>query len=374
MHTLRRRMLLAPMVVVMALSAGVVSVAPVSAAAAQPYGYGVHSGDYGRHWILDMYDQSTEYPAVSCRYDHARKLRSLSIRPPVVYAHDRSSHLDRQYLAWRAYIQSSTTPSSEPWDEVGRTPLEVKSATDETSAAFGPASFVIPTEPGLPSDAVVRVIYRMWWYWPNKGDISGRASDGVYWLRVRTPFESGLTDGWCDTLMGPAAVLDPYGYGTHEGRYGAHWILDGVGPNPEYPAVTCVYDLESPPDPGYRLLRFRIRGPVMLAYDRTDGADTRYVGWRARIQLLDGSSWVTIDHTPTSRARASDTHWPSFDNRTYTVGAGRRDDQLRVVFDLFWYGADGVTVQARATHFPKWYAWNNGGRTTDYCRGQLLTG
>ena len=370
MHAFRRRLMLLPLVTVMALSGTVQSVGPVAAMAVGPYGYGTHTGHYGRHWILDTYDQSTEYPAVTCRYDNTLKLRKVSIRPPVVFAYDRSGHLDRQDVAWRAVVEYSTTPITGPWTEAGRTPLQTRSTTDERAASFRAASFTIPATPALPSDAVVRVTYRMWWYSSSTGDINGRATDGVYWLGVRTPFGSDMTDGWCEAGVLPTAVLEPYGYGTHEGHYGAHWILDAVGPHPEYPAVTCVYGAPA----GYDLLRLRIRGPIILAYDRTGGPDTRYVGWKARIQKWDGTSWLTIGSTSTSRKKATDTHWPTFQVKTFHYHDGSLVEQIRVVYTLYWYGSDGHTVTARASHYPKWYAWSNGGDSTDSCPNHLISG
>ena len=371
MHPFRRRLMCALMIVLLALSGAVASVGEVAAMAAPPYGYGVHTGHYGRHWVLDMYDQSTEYAAVGCRYDHALKLRSISVRPPVVLAYDRTSHVDRQHVAWRALIEYSTTPDVEPWTELGRTPLETRSATDHEAAAFHGATFTVPGSPVLPSDTVVRVTYRMWWYSARTGAINGRASDGVYWLRIRTPFGNSLDDGWCAASTTPVGIVLPYGYGTHTGPFGAHWILDGVGPHPEYPAVTCAYDFgQSIP----LLKRLRIRGPVMLSYDRTSGPDTRYVGWKARIQAFDGASWVTIGSTSTSKAKATDSHWPTFKTKTFTYHPGSIRQQIRVVYALYWYGSDGHTVVARATHFPKWYAWSNGGDSTDGCYNTLLSG
>ncbi len=364
-----RRLMGVPMIIVLALSGSVLAGGQVAAKEASPYGYGVHSGNYGRHWVLDMYDQSTEYAAVACRYDHSLKLRSLSIRPPVVFADDRTSHLDHQHVAWRAVVEYSTTPATEPWSELGRTHLETRSTTDEQAASFHGAVFSVPGG-ALPSDSVVRVTYRMWWYSASTGDIDGRASDGVYWLRIRTPFGSSLTDGWCEAGELPAGTVEPYGFGTHEGHFGDHWILDGVGPNPEYPAVTCVY---SAPEDGYNLTRLRIRGPIILAYDRTDGSDTRYVGWKARIQEYDGSHWVTIGTTSTSKAKASDTHWPTFQTKSHDYDIGHVVLQIRVVYLLFWYASDGHTVVARATHYPKWYARSTGGKTTNSCPNHLLT-
>jgi len=153
MHPFRRRLMSVPMVALMALSGISMSIGPVSAMASPPYGYGTHSGHYGRHWILDMYDQSTEYPAVTCRYDGALKLRTLSIRPPVVFGYDRTSHLDHQDVAWRAVVEYSTTPGTGPWIESGRTALQTMSTTDEEAAAFRSATFTIPNGSPLPSDA-----------------------------------------------------------------------------------------------------------------------------------------------------------------------------------------------------------------------------
>ena len=150
MHPVRRHLVCASMVILLVLSGTVMSGGGVSAKAALPYGYGTHSGHYGRHWVLDMYDQSTEYPAVTCRYDSALKLRSLSIRPPVVFAYDRTSHLDRQDVAWRAVVEYSTTPGVGPWIEAGRTPLRTASTTDERAAAFGAETFTFPKHPGAP--------------------------------------------------------------------------------------------------------------------------------------------------------------------------------------------------------------------------------
>ena len=112
----------------------------------------------------------------------------------------------------------------------------------------------------------------------------------------------------------------------------------------------------------------------MLAYDRTAGPDARNVGWKARIQRWDGSSWVTVATTSISKAKATDTHWPTFQTKTVNYHEGLLVDQIRVVYSLYWYGADGHTVKATATHFPKWYAWSNGSKVIDSCTSRVLTG
>jgi hypothetical protein len=56
------------------------------AAAGIPFGYEVHGGERGLHWLLDERGGFPPFPSVTCHYGDDGILDTMAMRPPIVFA------------------------------------------------------------------------------------------------------------------------------------------------------------------------------------------------------------------------------------------------------------------------------------------------
>ena len=153
-------------------------------------------------------------------------------------------------------------------------------------------------------------------------------------------------------LAGPAgAQSDPPGYGEHSGDIGLHWILDNPGPQPELPAVTCVYG-----GTNLRLKLMRIRQPVLLA-NTADGHRRQEVGWKAVIEhSTDGlDPWAPVVGGGWTKAIATAPYPADLAPKELALPAGPLEPgSYRVRYSLRWYNDNG-SVDGIANHIATWY-------------------
>jgi hypothetical protein len=287
-------------------------------------------------------------------------------------------------VGWKAVIQSVTDLGGgmydyTPYGETSRTKL---TASDRYPADFLPKVFDFPEN--VEVNLGYRVVYRLSWWYPTAGVLDGQAAHFPKWYRRTQGSAFDLAADWCasDDTVGSDGLL-PYGYGTHDGAYGLHWILDHVGPNPEYPAVTCAYD------DSYQLDAIKVRRPIVFARDRGPGVDSQPVGWKAVVQIADAPppgiaapagvepAWSFYRESPVQKDGASDRYWADFLARTIDVPASLANKQLRVVYRMFWYAPDGHTIRGRANDRPYWYRITWAGASSwasESCRSELPTG
>ena len=299
--------------------------------------------------MLDGYPDYSEYPAVTCSYAGG-KLDRIRVRQPVVFGDDRGPGEDAQWVGWRAVVQYSDDLSV--WSFYRQSPLVKMRASDKYPADFLPTTIDLPGS--VADHGAYRVQYRFFWYYPNKGTLDGRARHVPYWITLRYGSITDLSDGYCYPLvkaLTTAGMTTGPGYGPHEPKFGAHWILDSI--DAEYPAVTCTYEGEQD------LVRMTIRRPIVFARDRSRGVDRQRVGWRAVIQWTDNIlpvTWHTYRRTSMSRDQASDRQWADFLPKAVAFPASVTDHAYyRVVYELFWYAPGGTTVTGRALHLPGRY-------------------
>jgi hypothetical protein len=69
-----------------------------------------HSGPYGLHTLIDDHE---EFPGVTCQYTPTEELKTIKIRPPVVWADDDSHGTDVQTVRWRATILGTIDDTKE---------------------------------------------------------------------------------------------------------------------------------------------------------------------------------------------------------------------------------------------------------------------
>jgi hypothetical protein len=336
--------------VTLAAAVTVTGAIPASAGGTNSYGYLGHTPGVGLHWILDNPGPDPHSPPVTCSYGGSPgyELKTMLIRQPVIFA----SRSGTQRVGWRALIQSADVISGS-WQAYDRTPFSRANATRSVPAAFQPRTVAFPAD--VEDNRWYRVLYDLVWYGANGTTVVERARHLAYWYLIkgsfRLPEQCPSTN---DPLTRLAADPAPRGIseGTHTGRRGLHWILEMLGPYPEYPPVVCEYDSSDD------LERLHIRRPIVFARDAGPGVQRQDVGWRAIIQTSPAGGgppvWTTVAQTSLTRRSATDIAWADLRPKTYVVDLADYD-ALRVIYRLFWYrGSDGPQV-GRADHVPVWY-------------------
>jgi hypothetical protein len=118
---------------------------------------------YARHGSNSLNDTS-DAPGATCTYQQGfgNDLRSIKVRPPNVYARNRSSGVDNQNVAWRVLIQRQDPTPNGGWVTVYRSDPISGTATDATPAAFSEQT--IPYEVTNDDPAAYRALVKMIWY------------------------------------------------------------------------------------------------------------------------------------------------------------------------------------------------------------------
>jgi hypothetical protein len=347
----------------LALAAVTPIAAAPAAAGSSAYGELSHSGDVGLHWILDQFSDTpehVEHPSVTCRYAPSGNLSSMIIQQPVLFAYVGEGP-NTQQVRWRAQIQSSDGADWAPFDT---TSTSSAIASGKTPADLAPKVYTFDSDPT--ESVMYRVIYRMLWF-EGAGPPTGRAAHFPYWYRVVLPGEvDEIVRFDCPAQQAvvaeraartphaePAGFIDDV-WGPHTGRRGKHWILDNVGPNPELPSATCLYD------ENLDLEAVRLRRPIVFARNATGGTDTQDIGWRVRLQYtaLNSSEtdWQPLEVSSEIRRPATDSDWADFRPRTIPVEPlAEPFFGVRAVYQLTWYRKGTDTVRGTARHSPRWY-------------------
>ncbi len=122
-----------------------------------------HRGSVGAHSLTD--DQ--EYPGVTCRYDRDMNVTRVTVRPPTVFARDRTSARDRQSVGWVVELQYQG-PTGGSWSTVQKSSVATATAFDDTAAPFRTRNVAIAHPKGSGS---WRVVVRMLWYRPGTSSV-----------------------------------------------------------------------------------------------------------------------------------------------------------------------------------------------------------
>lgn len=143
----------ARMAVVLGLTLSLV--APAAVSADTPVS---HRGSFGAHALID----TVEYPGATCRYDDDLNAARVRVRPPTVFARDRSSARDLQWVGWVVELQYQ--PDGGSFSTVQRSSAVKVMALDDTPAPFRQRTVTIERPRGSGS---WRVVSRMIWYKPG---------------------------------------------------------------------------------------------------------------------------------------------------------------------------------------------------------------
>lgn len=145
-------------------------------------------GKVGRHRLVDTETR----PGAVCRYDAGGALLGVVVRPPVMFAVDRTARRDRQPVAWQAVLQEGLTsdpaPAIDVWEHAAVSPRQIARAADDTRAAFSRMGI---RHPGI-VDAEYRVRVRMGWLRPrDPSKLMGKSVHQVDFYRLGGPGGSG---------------------------------------------------------------------------------------------------------------------------------------------------------------------------------------
>ncbi len=117
-----------------------------------------HGGTFGPHALTD----SLEYPGATCRYDDDQNVDRIRVRPPTVFARDRTSARDMQWVGWVVELQYRS--DSGTFSTVQRSSVVKVTAWDDAPAPFRQRTVTIDRPRGSGS---WRVVSRMIWYKPG---------------------------------------------------------------------------------------------------------------------------------------------------------------------------------------------------------------
>jgi hypothetical protein len=155
-----------------------------------------HFGVVGRHRLVD----TTAKPGVRCDYltgDGREGAATLTVRPPRVFARNRTPVVDSQMVGYRVRLQQSE--DFVHWYTDFNSPIVKATASDTTKASF-PATTV-----DVPFNLYVRVQVVMFWFAiGTTSSIEGRAIHAVdiYDRFLDGTFEDQL-QGACPTDLTP---------------------------------------------------------------------------------------------------------------------------------------------------------------------------
>jgi len=139
--------------VALALSVGGVALADA------PIG---HAGKIGAHSLTD----SAEFAGATCRYNEDMNVSSVRVLPPTVFARNRSSNHDQQWVGWKVELRYRAPGGS--WSTIQMTSAVTARAWDDTPATFHTRTVPVTHPVG---SGEYRVYVRMVWYEPGTSDV-----------------------------------------------------------------------------------------------------------------------------------------------------------------------------------------------------------
>jgi hypothetical protein len=140
-----------------------------------------HTGDVGRHRLVDIYDSPGAVCDIVLPGNDSLGETWLRINPPVMFARDRTAGIDRQGVGWRAIV-SARDERSGAWRVVRRSAIARDQASESLASYFNGEGWLA----GFPvSHATYHVTVEMLWYAPDDPDvIDGRAIHGIEYFTI----------------------------------------------------------------------------------------------------------------------------------------------------------------------------------------------
>ena len=141
------------------LSALVVCASPVAAGGAELPPTGM-TGKFGVFGAVDTVD----YAGARCVYadEGFQVLTRIKVRPPIMYARDRTHHTDTQTVGWVFSVWTAHDVTSDTWDEVYESDVQIATATDAHNARFSTRGWKVVPDVNTTTSYLVRM--SMLWY------------------------------------------------------------------------------------------------------------------------------------------------------------------------------------------------------------------
>ena len=340
-RTARRHLLmaLAPLAAAILLAA-----LPVSAASDPTVG--PHSGKVGVHQLVD----TASYPGATCVYGQSQILKTIKIRQPIVYAFDRSSKTNTEWVAWRYHIEYSEsnapTGTYVNWPDFAVSSWTKAQATDVNNARWPARAYTMASGSG--AHLFYRVSIELRWFFPNSSTKDGSAVHVVNDYRLNTQAGQDLVQVACPESIFLTSAVSVVA--QQAPVLGVHVLFDTA----EYPAVTCKFHNFNPRDD---LMKITVRPPVVYAVDRTSHTDVQTVGWRFRVQAVDipnptESDWFDVYISPIVKVTASDVYNAQWKARSFNIANGAAHGNWRAVVDMYWYNPKTGHQEGKATEHP----------------------
>ena len=157
-----------------------------------------HDGKTGRHRLADMYESPGAVCDIVLPGPDSLGETWIRINPPIVFARDRTSGIDRQRVGWRAVVSALDERTGE-WRVVRQSPIAHDMANDNLASYFDGQGWLaeFPVARGAYSATV-----EMFWYAPDDPmRIEGRALHGIehflVFLRHNGEVSNGRTSSVC---------------------------------------------------------------------------------------------------------------------------------------------------------------------------------
>jgi hypothetical protein len=145
------------------------------------------SGLYGVHFLAD----SSEYAGVSCTYNSANVISSVRVRDPFIFARNRTTGADAQWVSWYFRVQAQT-PGASSWTAVATSAVQKRTASDAQVADFSPMTKAFAGT----AAKQYRVLVVVRWFGARGTTEVGRATHREDWYSwVGVPSFQGLCPG-----------------------------------------------------------------------------------------------------------------------------------------------------------------------------------
>lgn len=137
------------------------------------------SGSVGAHHLAD----TNVHRGVKCLYQEGggsgeEVLHQLTVKPPVIFAVDKTGGRDKQLVGWRALIQRRNHGAAS-FVTITTGALHTAFAWDDTAASLSTRTYSVTSQFG----ADFRVRIAMFWYAANGITVTGQATSEVDWYR-----------------------------------------------------------------------------------------------------------------------------------------------------------------------------------------------
>jgi hypothetical protein len=162
---------------------------------------------------------------------------------------------------------------------------------------------------------------------------------------------------------------DPY-YGPHSGNRGVHTLIDNESENQ---GVTCVYGGDQWLD------KMKIRRPIVFAYDRSNGVNTEWVGWKYIVEYSDDlptadyENWSDLYSSTWVKAKATDDIVAQWNPRQFNFSSATVGDhsyyRLSIVIKWYYPYPSKTNVDGSALDVVQWYKWTHPTFTTGVFEG-----